>query len=181
MSERIFTRIHGGRIIYLDDIKPGDIRIEDIAFYLARIPRFNGGGTRTYSVAEHSIWCSRVVGERHRFQALMHDAPEYLTGDVTTPVKQMLGDKMVELEQRIWAAICEKFELSPFLSEEVKWADKAAYYRERDSLGFNPRYNQPDWDDPQEKEYQAREPLLDLTPAEAKELFLLEFNKWRHV
>ena len=153
------------------------ISIYDIAHNLAYTNRFNGGTKRPLSVAEHSLYVMGLVGERHKLQALMHDATEAYIGDITTPVKQALGEGVRELENRIWATICEKFNISPYLHEDVKWADAAAYMKEREELVPGVPSNDPDWDKfkgiPK-----ARSELLELSAAEGKAAFLKAFFEW---
>lgn len=115
--------ISGG---YFDFTNPGAAHIfpEDIAHALSKIARCNGHtlGDHGYSVAQHCVLASRYAPEGFKFEALMHDAPEYVTGDMTTPFKQLLAD-FVGYEQRIEHAIARRFYLPPSMSPEVKVVD----------------------------------------------------------
>ncbi|NEN87986.1 MAG: phosphohydrolase [Okeania sp. SIO3H1] len=106
-----------GKLVDLQDIKPDDIDIIDIAHSLARQCRFGGHCEAFYSVAQHSVILSIEVAKAKKgdaFFALMHDATEAYVGDIIHPLKVMLpGFK--EIEERVWEAVKEKFhiEVSP--------------------------------------------------------------------
>lgn len=110
------------------------IHLVDIAVCLSRVPRF-GGHTRTpYSVAQHSLVVMTAVkdmgcGPLLQLQALMHDAPEAYIGDVPSPLKRMLSDYK-GIEDRIWQAVCDKFNLPATMAPEVKDADMLALIAE---------------------------------------------------
>lgn len=99
------------------------VLLNDIAFALANIRRFNGHSLQPYSVAQHSVYVSHLVPVQHAMTALMHDATEAYIGDMASPVKW--GQKSFsELEQYIWdAAIAPKFGLPSELPDAVKKAD----------------------------------------------------------
>jgi hypothetical protein len=80
--------------LYLDPWDPDIevLRIKDIAHALAQQARFNGHASRFYSVAEHSVLVSKLVSDEFAMWGLMHDAPEYILGDVVTPLKAKLPD-----------------------------------------------------------------------------------------
>ena len=99
-----------------------EITITDIAQGLSQICRFTGQCHTFYSVAEHSVLCSRRVPAEHAFAALMHDAAESVMGDVSRPLKSLLPDyKKIEL--RVERAILGKFGLSADMHPAVKQAD----------------------------------------------------------
>jgi len=122
---------------------PGDIHIEDIAHHLAMTVRFGGAVREFYSVAQHSVLVSQIVGLLHtpnfdlgrreaQLVGLLHDAPEYLLGDCPTPVKQteaMAGFR--ELERILWHAVVERFRLPYQVAHHmpgiVEHADRLAY------------------------------------------------------
>lgn len=121
---------YSGRIISLLDPKPEDIIIEDIAVGLSQLCRFNGHCSRFYSVAEHSCYVALVVNIQagsveDEFAALMHDAAESYVGDVTRPVKRLLGPEYGEIEERFERAIAERFGIdwTPSRKLTVKNAD----------------------------------------------------------
>ena len=131
-----------GRRLDLLDPSPLDIEIEDIAHGLARVARWNGqtDGEHAFSVAEHSQLVETIAGalnptleRRYRLAALIHDAPEYVIGDLISPFKAALALDYKAFEAKLLAAIHLRFGLPAVLPEEVtkliKRADKiAAYY-----------------------------------------------------
>ena len=112
-----------------------DIEIEDIVHGLARVSRWNGQtkGKIPISVAEHSLLVERLftmnaprMDTRWRLAALLHDAPEYVIGDMITPFKNALGGIYREIEQRLEEAVHIRFGLPPTLPENVARAIKRA-------------------------------------------------------
>src|SRR5581483_11639638 len=118
-----------GKQFYPLDPRPDDVCIEDIAHALSNVCRFGGHCRRFYSVAQHSVFVSEIV-KQPRLQALMHDATEAYCGDVVRPLKYAMPN-YIEIEDRIWSAICERFELAVKLHPEVKPADNRALMTER--------------------------------------------------
>jgi 5'-deoxynucleotidase YfbR-like HD superfamily hydrolase len=124
-----------GRRLDLLDPTPVDIEVEDIAHGLAFVARWNGQtrGDWPYSVAEHSLLVEQIVGlldpstpTRWRLAALLHDAPEYVIGDMISPVKSAVGPAYGELDARLSAAIHLRFGLPAILPKSVKHAIKRA-------------------------------------------------------
>ncbi len=112
-----------------------DIEIADIAHGLAFVARWNGQtrGDWPYSVAEHSLLVERLfaganpgIAARWRLAALLHDAPEYVIGDMISPVKATVGPSYNELDRRLTAAVHLRFGLPAVLPLAVKKAIKAA-------------------------------------------------------
>jgi 5'-deoxynucleotidase YfbR-like HD superfamily hydrolase len=148
---RVWQRMLSGRRLDLLDPSPLDIEIADIAHGLARVARWNGqtGGAHIFSVAQHTLLVEAVMREQtprldHRFRlaALLHDAPEYVIGDMISPFKAVLGGDYKIVEKRLLAAIHIRFGLPPVLSAEIerkiKDADKGAAYLEATELaGFS--------------------------------------------
>jgi len=140
-----------GRRLDLLNPSPLDIEIEDIAHGLARVARWNGQtqGEHAFSVAQHSIVVEHlVVGlepgieQRWRLAALLHDAPEYVIGDMISPFKSALGVDYKSFEHRLEAAIHVRFGLPPTLPEGIakliKRADRISAYLEATALaGFD--------------------------------------------
>ena len=135
-----------GRRLDLLDPAPLDIEIGDIAHGLSFVARWNGQtvGDWPYSVAEHSLLVERLMGEappRWRLAALLHDAPEYVIGDLISPVKSAVTGYGT-LEARLSAAINLRFglpaQLPRGLSRAIKRADRASAWLEATQLaGFS--------------------------------------------
>ncbi|MFD2173052.1 HD domain-containing protein [Rhodobacter lacus] len=133
--KRAWQRMLSGRRLDLLDPTPVDIEIEDIAHGLAFVARWNGQtrGDYAYSVAEHSILVEALFARmnpgidlRWRLAALLHDAPEYVLGDMISPVKAAIGAGYGELDARLTAAVHIRFGLPAALPAPIKKAIKAA-------------------------------------------------------
>ncbi len=139
-----------GRRLDLLNPSPLDIEIEDIAHGLARVARWNGQthGTHIFSVAQHTLLVEAVlraqvprIDHRARLAALLHDAPEYVIGDMISPFKAVIGGAYKIVEARLLAAIHIRFGLPPVLdpalTRQIKAADCGAAYLEATHLaGF---------------------------------------------
>lgn len=148
---RAFQRMLSGRRLDLLDPSPLDIEIEDIAHGLARVARWNGQtiGPHIYSVAQHSLLVEHIarlidpgMPARWRMIALLHDAPEYVIGDMISPFKAVIGDNYRAVEDRLLSAIHIRFALPATtpaaLRKLVKAADRASAYLEAIHLaGFS--------------------------------------------
>jgi uncharacterized protein len=151
VEPRAWQRMLSGRRLDLLDPTPLDIEIEDIAHGLARVARWNGQtvGPHIFSVAQHSVLVERIatalepgLDATGRLVALLHDAPEYVIGDIISPFKAVLGDAYKAIEHRILAAIHLRFSLpvepTAALARLVKRADRAAAFIEATRLaGFS--------------------------------------------
>ncbi|RLL72416.1 HD family hydrolase [Paenirhodobacter hankyongi] len=133
--KRAWQRMLSGRRLDLLDPTPVDIEIEDIAHGLAFVARWNGQtrGDFPYSVAEHSLLVEQIfdrqnpgVGARWQLAALLHDAPEYVLGDMISPVKAAIGEGYGELDARLSAAVHLRFGLPAVLPGPIKTAIKKA-------------------------------------------------------
>jgi 5'-deoxynucleotidase YfbR-like HD superfamily hydrolase len=147
---RAWQRMLSGRRLDLLDPSPVDIEIEDIAHGLARVGRWNGQtvGDHPFSVAQHSIVVEEIVARsqpglaaRWRLAALLHDAPEYVIGDMISPFKAALGIDYRTFEARLEAAIHMRFGLPATtprpVAAAIKTADRASAYFEAVQLaGF---------------------------------------------
>lgn len=150
-AARAWQRMLSGRRLDLLNPSPLDIEIEDIAHGLARVARWNGQtiGAHAFSVAEHCLLVEAIAGalspglrRNWRLAALIHDAPEYVIGDLISPFKAALSLDYKAFEERLLAAIHIRFGLPPKLPAEItkliKRADKiAAYYEATALAGFS--------------------------------------------
>ena len=148
---RAWQRMLSGRRLDLLDPSPLDIEIEDIAHGLARVARWNGQtrGAHAFSVAEHSLLVERIaselepkLGRDFRLAALIHDAPEYVIGDLISPFKAALSLDYRAFEAKLLAAIHVRFGLPAELPDNVvkliKRSDRiAAYYEATGLAGFS--------------------------------------------
>lgn len=149
---RAWQRMLSGRRLDLLDPTPVDIEIQDIAHGLAFVARWNGQtrGDFAYSVAEHSLLVEQIFGRlepatdaRWNLAALLHDAPEYVIGDMISPVKSALGAEYGELDARLTAAIHRRFGLPATLpvavKRRIKLADRISARLEAVQIaGFSP-------------------------------------------
>ena len=147
---RAWQRMLSGRRLDLLDPSPFDIEIEDIAHGLARVARWNGQtiGEHAFSVAQHSCVVEELVAHikpdiepRWRLAALLHDASEYVIGDMISPFKSALGVNYKAFEARLEDAIHVRFGLPPKtpgpIKALIKKADKACAFFEATQLaGF---------------------------------------------
>src|SRR3954454_1192176 len=190
-SPRAWQRMLSGRRLDLLDPSPLDVEIADIAHGLARVARWNGqtSGTHIFSVAQHTLLVEAVMRARNpnvdtkvRLAALLHDAPEYVIGDMISPFKAVLGPDYKSVEKRLLGAIHIRFglsaELAPEIERQIKAADRGAAYLEATELaGFS---------ETEAKKLFGRDPGLPdatvsdyLTPwsaAKAEKQFLTRFN-----
>jgi 5'-deoxynucleotidase YfbR-like HD superfamily hydrolase len=146
---RAWQRMLSGRRLDLLDPSALDIEIEDIAHGLARVARWNGQtfGAHIYSVAQHCLLVEALarlkaprLDRSRRLAILLHDAPEYVIGDMISPFKAVIGDAYKAVERRLLVAIHRRFGLppsAPELQQLIKSADHQAAYLEATRLaGF---------------------------------------------
>lgn len=148
---RAWQRMLSGRRLDLLDPTPVDIEIEDIAHGLAFVARWNGQtrGNHAYSVAEHSLLVETLFGRiapkapaKWRLAALLHDAPEYVIGDMISPVKAAVGPDYGALDDRLAAAVHIRFGLPAAIpvqiKKQIKKADKISAWMEATQIaGFS--------------------------------------------
>ncbi len=140
---RAWQRMLSGRRLDLLDPSPLDIEIEDIARGLSFQARWNGQtlGDFPYSVAEHSLLVEEIFHRLYpkavakwRLAALLHDAPEFVIGDMISPVKAAVGPGYKELDDRLMAAIHLRFGLPAVLpvavKKQIKRADRISAWME---------------------------------------------------
>lgn len=137
MHERAWIPTFTGRKFHFLNCDPSDVDIVDIAVALSRAARFNGHTRHFYSVAQHSVLVS-LQCEQFPLHALLHDAAEAYIGDITTPLKMLLGPHVKSLEARMHGVICQRFGIGSAMPTEVKVADARMLITERDQLLFRP-------------------------------------------
>jgi 5'-deoxynucleotidase YfbR-like HD superfamily hydrolase len=147
---RAWQRMLSGRRLDLLDPSPLDVELEDIAHGLARVARWNGQtkGAHIFSVAQHSLLVEAVaraktprLDRNARIALLLHDAPEYVVGDMISPFKAVIGDSYKAVENRLLAAIHLRFGLPAKIPDTmtamIKASDRASAYLEATRLaGF---------------------------------------------
>ena len=191
-ASRAWQRMLSGRRLDLLDPSPLDVEIEDIAHGLSRVARWNGQteGDWPFSVAQHSLLVEELAGHlkpglalHWRLAALLHDAPEYVVGDLISPFKAAVGLDYQSLEKRLFSAILLRFslpaELPMQLTRLIKRCDQAAAFLEATQLaGFSDtearRYFKLNLKLPLDQEHF---PLRPLPPAEVKNAFLSRFSQ----
>lgn len=149
-ESRAWQRMLSGRRLDLLDPSPVDVEIEDIAHGLARVARWNGQtiGPSAFSVAQHSLVVEDLCGQlkpdltpAERLTALLHDAPEYVVGDMISPFKAVLGGDYKLVEDRLERAIHLRFGLKAAtpapLKKLIKRADHiCAWFEATQLAGF---------------------------------------------
>lgn len=150
-SARAWQRMLSGRRLDILNPSPLDIEIDDIAHGLARVARWNGqtSGKYGFSVAQHSVLVEQILSlnapqlaQKWRLACLLHDAPEYVIGDMITPVKAAIGAPYKKIEALLQNAVHIRFGLPPELpsgiAHSIKRADRMAAYLEATELaGFS--------------------------------------------
>jgi uncharacterized protein len=188
---RAWQRMLSGRRLDLLDPSPMDIEIEDIAHGLARVARWNGQtrGEHPFSVAQHSLLVASIAQslEPHAepelaLYALLHDAPEYVIGDIISPFKALIGETYKKVENRLLHAIHLRFGLKSetprLMAKTIKVADQASAYWEAVALAD---FTQDEADRFFKKpEIGAKKFMSYLTPwptAEAEQAYLSAFKQ----
>ena len=190
---RAWQRMLSGRRLDLLDPTPVDIEIEDIAHGLAFVARWNGQtlGDYAYSVAEHSLLTETIFGRiapkapaKWRLAALLHDAPEYVIGDMISPVKAAVGPGYGALDDRLMAAVHLRFGLPASLpvavKKQIKKADKISAWMEATQIaGFSASeatkfFGQPDRNLMQDLNIVLRPPVETRAAFTARHAELLE-------
>ncbi|WP_337181723.1 HD family hydrolase [Shinella sp.] len=147
---RAWQRMLSGRRLDLLNPSPLDIELSDIAHGLARVARWNGqtGGDHAFSVAQHSLIVETIFRHQNRcgaddcLMALLHDAPEYVIGDMISPFKAVVGGGYKVVEKRLEAAVHLRFGLPSStpaaLKARIKKADQvAAFFEATELAGFS--------------------------------------------
>jgi 5'-deoxynucleotidase YfbR-like HD superfamily hydrolase len=190
---RAWQRMLSGRRLNLLDPDPADVEIEDIAHGLARVARWNGQtlGPHAFSVAQHVVLVEEIAAELNpewqadwRLATLLHDAAEYVIGDLISPFKTAIGLDYKAFELRLLEAIHRRFGLPPVLPEEItagiKGADRiAAYYEATGLAGFAQAEARDFFGVPPQLSFELTQRLLNLVamPAlDSQRLFLERFG-----
>ena len=190
---RAWQRMLSGRRLDLLDPKPADVAIEDIAHGLARVARWNGQtlGAHAFSVAQHALLVDEIAGARYpdwparwRLATLLHDAPEYVIGDLISPFKTAIGLDYKAFELRLLAAIHQRFGLPRELPEPIRAGIKAcdrvaAYYEATRLAGFSKAEATQFFGDPGKVSPELAEAVESLSPLptdEAQREFLARFH-----
>ncbi len=186
---RAWQRMLSGRRLDLLDPSPLDVEIEDIAHGLARVARWNGQtkGEHAFSVAQHCVLVERLTADLNprlareaRLMALLHDAPEYVVGDLISPFKAAVGIDYKGFELKLLAAIHLRFGLPAkapaALQPLFKKADTlSAYYEATQLAGFEPAEARRYFGVPPKSLKTPR--LVPLPTAEAQGQFLERFRR----
>lgn len=191
-APRAWQRMLSGRRLDLLSPQPEDIEIEDIAHGLARVARWNGQtlGTHAFSVAQHSLVVTDILAviepvltPKQRLAGLLHDAPEYVIGDLISPFKAAIGLDYKAFEHRLLTAIYQRFaifDVDARLTGAIKRADQiAAYYEATALAGFSPEEAQRFFGEPGVPEFLANSlAVVEPWPTEkAQECFLCQFKE----
>ena len=162
----------GGRFWPLDP-KSEEVDINDIAHSLAFQCRFNGHCNSFYSIAQHSVFVSKIVPSAQALAALLHDGGEAYTGDIVSPLKKCLPPEFKEIEKAIEKVIFEHFKIENVNHVEIKKADKIALFTEMRDLMNKPPAK---WDD-QDLFEPHPDKIVPLGPEEAEKEFLGRYKE----
>ena len=188
---RAWQRMLSGRRLDLLDPSPLDVEAADIAHGLARVARWNGQteGAHIFSVAQHTLLVDAVararwprLDRRARLEILLHDAPEYVIGDMISPFKAVIGGAYKVVEALLLGAIHLRFGLAAKYTDEVarmiKTADRGAAYLEATRLaGFSASEAQRFFGPPPKLSQAVERDYLTPWPAgTAEKRFLERFN-----
>jgi 5'-deoxynucleotidase YfbR-like HD superfamily hydrolase len=150
LKDRAWQRMLSGRRLDILDPSPLDVELSDIAHGLARVARWNGQtiGDYPFSVAQHSVLVLELFRTQNpdctavaQLQALLHDAPEYVMGDIISPFKAAMGGNYKDVENRLLSAVYLRFSLPAAMpaavAKQVKKADReAAFFEAIHLAGF---------------------------------------------
>jgi uncharacterized protein len=190
---RAWQRMLSGRRLDLLDPSPLDIEVEDIAHGLARVARWNGQtlGDHAFSVAQHCVLVADLyrhlqpgAEQAHLLMALLHDAPEYVIGDMISPFKAAIGIDYKAFELRLLSAIHLRFGLPAatpmYVQKAIKQADGVAAFLEATQLaGFTLPEAETIFGRPRQlsgKGSEAFRSLAGVAPPDAARLFLSHFK-----
>lgn len=191
---RAWQRMLSGRRLNLLDPSPLDVEISDIAHGLARVARWNGQtyGDHAFSVAEHSLIVEDIaralkpdISPDWRLAILLHDAPEYVIGDMISPFKTVIGEAYKAVEHRLQGAIHLRFGLPAEMPQTIKKLCKradiiCAYFEAVELAGFDDKeaakiFGRPRGY-PADEDGRLRYGLKPLPVAKAETLFMERFE-----
>jgi len=187
---RAWQRMLSGRRLDLLEPSPLDVEIQDIAHGLARVARWNGqtSGENAFSVAQHSVIVWQIFCQQNpkalphdELITLLHDAPEYVIGDMISPFKAVLGDEYKHVEARLEEAVHRRYSLPPRtppdLKKQIKRADSiSAYFEAVELAGFARQEAQKFFGMPRGFSADMFN-FTPLNPSEAQALFIESFEK----
>ena len=171
MHKNLSVQTYTGKIVNLLNPDPQTFDIKDIAWSLAHQCRFNGHCTQFYSVAQHCIYCSMMCDKA--YDALMHDAEEAYIGDLSTPVKEVLGESYQEMRNVIREALALHFYYEPKDLEVVR-VDQCMLATEKQQIMVETDW---DWNLP-EKAYPDLQ-IIECGPEDAYGWFLHRYETLR--
>ncbi len=186
---RAWQRMLSGRRLDLLDPSPLDVEIADIAHGLARVARWNGQtrGDHAFSVAQHCLVveeifrrCNEAAPADALQMTLLHDAPEYVIGDMISPFKSVVGGGYKTVEARLEAAVHLRFGLPPHPTKDLKVLIKkadtiAAYFEATELAGFTTTEAKKIFGQPRGITREML-PLQPLSAVEAQALFIARFE-----
>ena len=187
LKVRAWQKMLSGRRLDILEPSPLDVEIEDIAHGLSRLARWNGqtSGNYSFSVAQHSILVEKIlhmnssmISNKWRIASLLHDAPEYVIGDMITPLKSALGKEYRTIEEKLHQAIHIRFGLPVTLPDaivkSIKKADKMAAWIEATQIaGFTASEAGKVFPKPRGTPKEIL--LVPISPKKAKEAFIRRF------
>lgn len=168
-----WAQVYTGEKFWALDPKPEEVNINDIAHSLAFQCRFNGHSLSFYSIAQHSVFVSKVVPPEQALAGLFHDASEAYTGDIVSPLKKFLPPEFKEIEREIEKVIFEHFGIENVNHSEIKKADKIALFTEMRDLM---KESHSKWDE-QDAAQTNPEKIIPLSPEEAEREFLERYKE----
>jgi len=154
---------------------PDMVDIEDIARALSMQCRFNGHVSEFYSVAQHSVHVAAHLGHlppKGRLQGLLHDATEAYIGDVVRPLKRLMPIYAI-IEERVWLAVCEHFDITEVMHPDVLKADEQMLIRE--AMDLLPVDILAEWDE-NEGPSELVASITPLDPGRAERLFMMSYR-----
>lgn len=168
-----WAQIYSGEKFWPLDPRPEEVDINDIAHSLAFQCRFNGHCNFFYSIAQHSVFVSKIVPPSQALAGLLHDGAEAYTGDIVSPLKRCLPPQFKEIEIEIEKVIFEHFGIENIDHIEIKKADKIALFTEMRDLMKKPHSK---WNDV-DTYHPHPDKIIPLGPEEAKKEFLERFKE----